>query len=155
MSDSDQLKQGISDIANNTEFNKKKLLDGSYSDGFIATGANGSGVTLDIGNATLQALGIEDFDVTGDFSVQTIDKALGMVSSDRSTIGAQSNSLEYSVSYNSEAAINLNAAASRLKDTDLAETATEMSKKKLLQTYQLLMQKKQQDQERQKFSLFF
>lgn len=151
----DQLKQGISDIANNTEFNKKKLLDGSYSDGFIATGANGSGVTLDIGNATLQALGIEDFDVTGDFSVQTIDKALGMVSSDRSTIGAQSNSLEYSVSYNSEAAINLNAAASRLKDTDLAETATEMSKKKLLQTYQLLMQKKQQDQERQKFSLFF
>ncbi len=116
----DQLKQGISDIANNTEFNKKKLLDGSYSDGFIATGANGSGVTLDIGNATLQALGIEDFDVTGDFSVQTIDKALGMVSSDRSTIGAQSNSLEYSVSYNSEAAINLNAAASRLKDTDLA-----------------------------------
>ncbi len=87
--------------------------------------------------------------------MQTIDKALGMVSSDRSTIGAQSNSLEYSVSYNSEAAINLNAAASRLKDTDLAETATEMSKKKLLQTYQLLMQKKQQDQERQKFSLFF
>lgn len=93
--------------------------------------------------------------MTGDFSIQTIDKALSMVSSNRSTIGAQSNSLAYAVSYNSEAVINLNAAASRLKDTDIAETATEMSKKKLLQTYQLLMQKKQQEQERQKFTQFF
>lgn len=151
----DQLKQGISDIANNTEFNKKKLLDGSYSDGFIASGPNGSGQTLDIGSATLEALGIEDFDVTKDFSVDTIDKALGMVSSNRSTIGAQSNSLDYTISYNSVAAINMNAAASRLKDADIAETATEMNKNKLLQTYQLLMQKKQQDQEKHKFSLFF
>ena len=29
----DQLKQGISDVANNTEFNRKKLLDGTYGDG--------------------------------------------------------------------------------------------------------------------------
>ena len=151
----DRLKQGISDIANNTEFNKKKLLDGSYSDGYIAAGPNdGSGLTLDIGSATLQALGIEDFDVTKNFSVQTIDKALGMVSANRGTIGAQSNALDNVISYNSVAAINMNAAASRLRDTDIAESATEMSKNKLLQTYQLLMQKKQQEQERQKFSLF-
>ncbi len=151
----DQLKQGISDIANNTEFNKKKLLDGSYSDGFIASGANGSGLTLDIGSATLQALGIEDFDVTGDFSVDTIDKALSMVSSNRSMIGAQSNAIDHTISFNSEAIINLNAAASRLEDTDIAEAATELDKEKLLQTYRLLMQKKQQEQEQQKFSLFF
>ena len=152
----DRLKQGISDIANNTQFNKKKLLDGSYSDGFVATGANdGSGLTLDIGSATLQALGIEDFDVTGDFSVSTIDHALSMVSSNRSTIGAQSNAIDNSISYNSQAIIDLNSAASRLEDTDIAEAATELDKEKLLQTYQLLMQKKQQEQERQKFSLFF
>ena len=151
----DQLKQGISDIANNTEFNKKKLLDGSYSDGYIATGANGSGLTLDIGSATLQALGIEDFDVTGDFSVDTIDQALSMVSSDRSSIGAQSNAIDHTISFNSQAIIDLNSAASRLEDTDIAEAATELDKQKLLQTYQLLMQKKQQEQERQKFSLFF
>lgn len=151
----DQLKQGISDIANNTEFNKKKLMDGSYSDGYITTGPNGSGLTLDIGSATLQALGIEDFDVTRDFSVDTIDQALAKVSSNRSTIGAQSNSIDYSISYNSQAIIDLNSAASRLEDTDIAEAATELDKQKLLQTYQLLMQKKQQEQERQKFSLFF
>ncbi|MCM1246407.1 MAG: flagellin FliC5 [Roseburia sp.] len=150
-----QLKQGISDIANNTEFNKKKLLDGSYSDGYIMSGPNGSGLTLDIGDATLKALGIEDFDVTGNFSIQTIDNALGMVSSNRSTIGAQSNALDYTISYNSQAIINLNSAASRLQDTDIAEAASEMDKQNLLQTYQLIMQKKQQEQERQRFGLFF
>lgn len=151
----DQLKQGISDIANNTEFNKKKLLDGSYSDGYIMSGPNGSGLTLDIGDATLKALGIEDFDVTGNFSIQTIDNALGMVSSNRSTIGAQSNALDYTISYNSQAIINLNSAASRLQDTDIAEAASEMDKQNLLRTYQLIMQKKQQEQERQRFGLFF
>lgn len=151
----DQLKQGISDIANNTEFNKKKLLDGSYSDGYIMSGPNGSGLTLDIGDSTLKALGIEDFDVTGNFSIQTIDKALGMVSSNRSTVGAQSNSLDYTISYNSQAIINLNSAASRLQDTDIAEAASEMDKQNLLQTYQLIMQKKQEEQERQRFGLFF
>lgn len=151
----DQLKQGISDIANNTEFNKKKLLDGSYSDGYIMSGPNGSGLTLDIGDSTLKALGIEDFDVTGNFSIQTIDKALGMVSSNRSTLGAQSNSLDYTISYNSQAIINLNSAASRLQDTDIAEAASEMDKQNLLQTYRLIMQKKQEEQEKQRLGLFF
>lgn len=151
----EQLKQGISDIANNTEFNKKKLLDGSYGDGYIASGPNGSGMTLDIGDSTLKALGIEDFDVTGDFSIQTIDNALGKVSSNRSVIGAQSNALDYTISYNSQASINLTSAVSKLEDADIAKVASELNKQKLLQSYQLMMQKKQQEQERQKFSIFY
>ncbi len=151
----EQLKQGISDIANNTEFNKKKLLDGSYGDGYIASGPNGSGMTLDIGDSTLRALGIEDFDVTGDFSIQTIDDALSKVSSNRSVIGAQSNALDYTISYNSQASINLTSAVSKLEDADIAKVASELNKQKLLQSYQLMMQKKQQEQERQKFSIFY
>lgn len=151
----EQLKQGISDIANNTEFNKKKLLDGSYGDGYIASGPNGSGMTLDIGDSTLKALGIEDFDVTGDFSIQTIDDALSKVSSNRSVIGAQSNALDYTISYNSQASINLTSAVSKLEDADIAKVASELNKQKLLQSYQLMMQKKQQEQERQKFSIFY
>ncbi len=142
----EQLKQGISDIANNTEFNKKNLLDGSYQDGFIASGPNGSGMMLNIGDSTLKALGIEDFDVTGDFSIQTIDDALSKVSSNRSVIGAQSNALDHTISYNSQASINLTSAVSRLEDADIAKVASELNKQKLLQSYQLLMQKKQQEQ---------
>lgn len=151
----EQLKQGISDIANNTEFNKKKLLDGSYGDGHVASAPDGSGMTLELGTATLEALGIADFDVTGDFSLDTIDNALSVVSSNRSTLGAQYNALDNTISYNSQAALNLMSARSRLQDTDIAEAASELDKEKLLQTYQLIMQKKQQEQERQKFSLFF
>lgn len=151
----EQLKQGISDIANNTEFNKKNLLDGSYQDGFIASGPNGSGMMLNIGDSTLKALGIEDFDVTGDFSIQTIDDALSKVSSNRSVIGAQSNALDHTISYNSQASINFTSAVSRLEDADIAKVASELNKQKLLQSYQLLMQKKQQEQERQRFSIFY
>lgn len=151
----EQLKQGISDIANNTEFNKKNLLDGSYQDGFIASGPNGSGMMLNIGDSTLKALGIEDFDVTGNFSIQTIDDALSKVSSNRSVIGAQSNALDHTISYNSQASINLTSAVSRLEDADIAKVASELNKQKLLQSYQLLMQKKQQEQERQRFSIFY
>lgn len=151
----EQLKQGISDIANNTEFNKKKLLDGSYGDGYIASGPNGTGLMLNIGDSTLKALGIEDFDVTGDFSIETIDNALSKVSSNRSTVGAQSNSLDYTISYNSQASINLTSAASRMEDADIAKVATELNNQKLLQSYQLIMQQKQMEQERQKFSIFF
>lgn len=151
----EQLKQGISDIANNTEFNKKNLLDGSYQDGFIASGPNGSGMMLNIGDSTLKTLGIEDFDVTGDFSIQTIDDALSKVSSNRSVIGAQSNALDHTISYNSQASINLTSAVSRLEDADIAKVASELNKQKLLQSYQLLMQKKQQEQERQRFSIFY
>ena len=151
----EQLKQGISDIANNTEFNKKNLLDGSYQDGFIASGPNGSGMMLNIGDSTLKALGIEDFDVTGDFSIQTIDDALSKVSANRSVIGAQSNALDHTISYNSQASINLTSAVSRLEDADIAKVASELNKQKLLQSYQLLMQKKQQEQERQRFSIFY
>lgn len=151
----DQLKQGISDIANNTEFNKKKLLDGSYQDGYIASGPNGAGMTLDIGDATLQALGIADFDVTGDFSVGTIDDALSKVSSNRSKIGAQSNALDYMIAYNSNASLNLTSAKSRLEDADLAKLVSEKDKQNILQSYRIIMQKKAQEQERQRFAMFF
>lgn len=151
----EQLKQGISDIANNTEFNKKKLLDGSYGDGFVASGPNGSGTMLNIGDSTLQALGIADFDVTGNFSVSTIDDALSKVSSNRSKIGAQSNGLDLTINYNANASINLTDAKSRMQDTDIAKAATEMNNQKLLQNYQIIMQKKQMEQERQRFAMFF
>ncbi len=151
----DQLKQGISDVANNTEFNRKKLLDGTYGDGHIASNPDGSGTTLNLGDATLKALGIEDFDVTGDFSVQTIDDALSKVSSDRSAIGAQSNGLDFMISYNSLASINLTSATSRMEDADIAEVVSEMKKQQTLQTYQLMAQKKQQEEEQKRFQLLF
>ena len=155
----DQLKQGISDIANNTEFNKKKLLDGSY-DGYAQTGANeGQGDQVDIESATLDYLGIKDFDVTSNDpsknSVDVIDNALEKISDTRGKIGAQMNGMDFSIQYNAISRENLSSAASRMEDADIAEMASNLSKENLLQTYQMMMQKKQQEEESKQFGALF
>lgn len=155
----EQLKQGIAETANNTEFNKKKLLDGSY-EGYAQTGANeGQGEKVDIGTATLEALGIKDFDVTSNDpaknSVSIIDNALEQVSSTRGKVGAQYNAMDYVSQYNAIGQENLTSAASRIEDADIAEMASKLSKENLLQTYQMMMQKKQQEEESKQFGALF
>ncbi len=155
----DQLKQGIADVANNTEFNKKKLLDGSY-EGYAQTGANeGQGEQIDIGTATLEALGIKDFDVTSNDpaknSVSIIDNALDSINSTRGKIGAQYNGMDFAAQYNAIGAENLTSAASRIEDADIAEKASKLSKENLLQTYQTMMQKKQEEEEAKRFGALF
>lgn len=149
----EQLKQGISDVANSTEFNTKKLLDGSNDAMHIATGADGSGMEIDTGNATLQALGIEDFDVTKDFDISTIDNALAKVNEARGSIGAQSNSLDYTIGYNTQTSYNLTKAQSGMEDTDIAKAISEQKKQELLQTVQFMMQKKEEEEMHRKASL--
>ncbi len=151
----DQLKQGIAEIAGNTEFNTKKLLDGTNRDMYIASGANGEGHVIDTGDATLQALGIADFDLTGDFDIQTIDDALAQVSKTRSSIGAQSNALDATMAYNRTASYNLTNAVSRMEDTDIAKAATELEKKRTLETARFMMQNKQREQQEQKLRIFY
>lgn len=151
----EQLKQGIADIANNTEFNTRKLLDGSNRNMYIATGANGEGMSVDTGNATLQALGIADFDLTGKFSVKTIDNALNQVSYTRSSVGAQSNALDATIAYNRNTSYNLTNAVSRMEDTDIAKAATELEKRRTLQTAQFMMQNKQREQQEQQLRMFY
>lgn len=151
----DQLKQGIAEIAGNTEFNTKKLLDGTNRDMYIASGANGEGHVIDTGDATLQALGIADFDLTGNFDIQTIDDALAQVSQSRSSIGAQSNALDATMAYNRTASYNLTNAVSRMEDTDIAKAATELQKKRTLETARFMMQNKQREQQEQKLRIFY
>ncbi|MDE7063177.1 MAG: flagellin FliC5 [Lachnospiraceae bacterium] len=141
----DQLKQGIADIAANTAFNTKNLLDGSNMEFRFATDGNGASVTVNTGNATLEALGIADFDVTGDFDITDIDEALSIVTSQRSSAGAQSNALEHAYNYTTGAALNTRASKSRLEDLDIPEAISELKKKQTLEQYKLMMQKKQME----------
>lgn len=143
----EQLKKGISDIANQTTFNTKELLNGTYDKFQIATDANGNSMTVETADATLQMLGIADFDVTKDFNLQDIDDALAMVSEGRSSMGAQSNALDYAYNYSTNARLNVTAGKSRLEDLDFPEAISEQKKKQTLQEYALFMQKKRQDEE--------
>ncbi len=154
-SEIDQLKQGISDIASNTSYNTKNLLDGSNSSMDIMTDASGNSITIQNVNATLEALGIADFDVTGDFDISDIDDALDLVNSARSSVGAQSNALDYAYSYNTSAAFYTTASKSSLEDLDYPEAISEQKKQQTLEEYMLYMQKKQQEDEQNKMQNLF
>lgn len=151
----DQLKQGISDIASQTTFNTKPLLDGSNTEFQIATNADGASMAVSTADATLAALGIADFDVTGNFDIADIDKALETVSAARSSAGAQSNALEYAYNYNTDASLNTTAAKSRLEDLDIPQAISEQKKQETLQEYALFMQKKKQEEEQNKLHAMF
>lgn len=140
----DQMKQGIQDIASQTQYNTKNLLDGSIKNGLqIASDANGNAVTIqNSANSTLDALGIADFDVTKKFDLKTIDNALNQVTRNRSQGGAQSNRLDYAIQFNSYASYQTASAKSRLADTDYPQAISELKKQQTLQTYSFMMQKR-------------
>ncbi|MBQ3546728.1 MAG: flagellin [Lachnospiraceae bacterium] len=139
----EQLKQGISDVAKNTTFNTMNLLDGSMPDSNIATNPNGSGMKVDMPDATLESLGIKDFDVTGDFDISVIDKALEKVTSQRSELGATTNRLDSAMNFNSYASYNLTASKSNIEDLDMAKAVSEKEKSRILEQYKLMLMKKQ------------
>lgn len=146
----DQIKQGIADVAKNTQFNGLKLLDGSMATMELATNPNGIGHEMEMVNASLEELGIADFDVTGKFDLRDIDNALKKVSSAQSSIGAQSNRIAYTVMNNQNSSYNLESAFSSLRDTDMAEEITDLKKNQILEQVRLNMQKKKAEQEAEK-----
>ncbi len=143
----DQLLKGISDVAKNTNYNTKSLLDGSETEFKVATDANGNSKSVTTSDATLEALGIKDFDLTGKFSIKAIDNAIAKVNDARSSAGAQSNALDYAMNYNSSARLNAFSAKSRIEDLDYPEAVTEQKKQEALLQYSLIMQKKKMEEE--------
>lgn len=141
----DQLKETISDAGRNTTFNTMNLLDGSMGASHVASGPDGGGMDINMPDATLAALGIADFDVTGDFDLSVIDDALNKVSSSRSEMGAAYNRLDHTMNFNSYASLNTTASRSRIEDLDIGQAVSDMKKNSLLQEYRLMMQKKQQE----------
>ena len=124
----EQYKQGISDIAKQTSFNTKPLLDGTSQKYNVMTDATGNGMKITTADATLQALGIADFDVTKDFDLTQVDDALARVSTGRSGMGAQSNALEYAYRYSTNTRLNVTAGKSRLEDLDYGQAVSEQKK---------------------------
>jgi flagellin len=135
-----QLKGSIVDQARGTQFNKMKLLDNSMADVKLATDPQGNGMTMQMANATLENLGIADFDVTGDFDISTLDDAIDKVSSARSSLGATSNRLDYTINSNTNASMNLTAANSRIEDTDYAKETSKLKTQQVLEQYKIFMQ---------------
>ena len=129
-----QLKSSITDQVKGTQFNTIKLLDNT-SDINLATNPSGTGTSMKMVDTSLETLGIADFDVTKNFSINNIDNAIAKVSTARADFGATSNRLDHVISSNDITNHNLIASMSRITDTNYGQAITDYNTQNALNQY--------------------
>ena len=131
-----ELQKEFTRINEQTEFNKKKLLDGTYTDQYLQVGANDDqGISVTINKTDWTAPTVTG-GAAGSGSALlkgNIDEAIKSVTTERSKLGAIQNRLEYTVKVDDNTAENMQAAESRIRDTDMADEMTRFSKESILQ----------------------
>jgi flagellin len=139
-----ELTAEIDRIASSTEFNRVPLLNGSASTFEIQVGTRNNPmvdrIKLFDGNSAdvnVVALGINLTTVADKNSAQnslaSIDGALQSVTSIRAEFGAMQNRLQSIINNLQVSKENLSAANSRIRDADIAEETTELTKNQILQ----------------------
>lgn len=128
------LKQEVDRISQVTEFNGKKLLNGAGEKYDFQIGINNDefqdriSFNTEMLNSTLGSLGVDGIAVSSkegaQESLSMLDDAIQKVSGQRAELGAKQNRLTSTVQNLQISAENINAANSRIRDTDYAaETA--------------------------------
>ena len=136
------LKQEINRISNSTEFNGTKLLNGTSEPLDIQVGL-GNNPELDrfvfdtpTRVTTLAALGVENVSTADKASAQanlsSIDAAIVKLNENRSSLGALQNRLMSTINNMNIYRENLEGANSRIRDTDMAEETSELTKQNIL-----------------------
>lgn len=143
-----QLKDSVAQSAKNTSFNTMKLLDGSFANKNTAMNPDGTGKQISIASASLENLGISNFDVTGSFSVDTIDQALAKVNTSRANLGSLSNAFDTARASTENSRVNLTASKSTLTDTDMAKEISNLRKAQVLEQYKLYTQQAKAERQR-------
>jgi len=134
-----QLVEEISRVANNTEFNTMKLLNGSYNNRLMHIGANsGQSMVVSISAMTAGALSLNVSAVnvtaqsSADDGITTINSAIDVVSTLRAKLGAVQNRLEHTIANLGVASENLTGAESRIRDVDMAKEMSEFTRTQIL-----------------------
>ena len=131
-----ELQKEFTRINEQTEFNKKKLLDGTYTAQYLQVGANddqGISVTINKTDWTAPTVTGGAAGSSSTLLKDNIDEAIKSVTTERSKLGAIQNRLEYTVKVDDNTAENMQAAESRIRDTDMADEMTRFSKESILQ----------------------
>jgi flagellin len=138
-----QLSEEIDRIANSIEFNGNPLLNGSGSTFEVQIGTKNNPLVDRIklfdpyaSNVNLVSLGINLSSVADKTSAQnclaSIDQALNNVTSIRAGFGSMQNRLQSVINNLTVNKENMTAANSRIRDADLAEETSEMTKAQIL-----------------------
>jgi flagellin len=136
------LKQEIDRIANVTNFNGTPLLNGQSGIFEIQVGIQNNPVldrivyNADRADTTVESLRLSGESVAtqagAQMSLSVIDDSLNRVNSIRADLGAIQNRIQSTIQNLSIMDENLSAANSRIRDTDLAEEVSEMTKNNIL-----------------------
>ena len=127
----DQLTAQVSDIAKNTNFNGKKLLDGNESIE-IVDGSGGEATEVASTDQSASSLGVEGLDASDPATLDQIDQAIRSVSSSRARLGATENRLSSRVRSQLIAIENTARANSQIRDTDFAKESSNLLKNQIL-----------------------
>ena len=136
------LKQEIDRIANVTEFNSTPLLNGKAGIFEIQVGTHNNPILDRIvydgqrSDASLDTLKLGGESVAtkqgAQLSLSVLDDALVRVNSIRSDLGALQNRLQSTINSQAISDENLSAANSRIRDADMAQEVSEMTKQNIL-----------------------
>jgi len=136
------LKQEIDRIANITQFNGTPLLNGKSGIFEIQVGTKNNPILDRVvyngerSDASLDALKLGGESVAtkqgSQLSLSVIDDALIRVNSIRADLGAMQNRLQSTINNLAISDENLSSANSRIRDTDMAEEVSEMTKQNIL-----------------------
>jgi flagellin len=136
------LKQEIDRIANVTEFNSTPLLNGQAGIFEIQVGTHNNPILDRVvydgqkSDASLDALKLGGESVStkqgAQLSLSVVDDALIRVNSIRADLGALQNRLQSTINAQAISDENLSAANSRIRDSDMAEEVSEMTKQNIL-----------------------
>jgi flagellin len=126
-------------IANATEYNGVALLNSAAALTFqvgIRNVAANDQIVVTTASATSSSLGVSALSLStltgAQAALSTIDSALQSVSSTRATLGAQSNRFETVINVATQASVSLSSAQSRIRDVDVAEETSNMSRTQIL-----------------------
>jgi flagellin len=138
----DAMKAEIQRVAESTTFGSRKLLDGTGGtyDIHVGTGSNEKTdwISYDstVSNVQTDNLGIADLNFASKEGARAglaaLDTAQTAVSGSRATLGAMQNRLNSTIDVIGTMNENMNAANSRIRDTDIAQSSSEMARNNVL-----------------------
>jgi flagellin len=135
----EQVKQGINDIANNTNFNTISLLNKNPQDPDlnIQVGANtGDVFKIHLSDARTSALNLDDLKVDpreeAVKAITKVDDALNHVLTERTKFGSYQNRLEKTLDNVTNSSTVLTETNSRIEDVDVAKESMELAKNNVL-----------------------
>ncbi|TXC90980.1 flagellin [Metabacillus litoralis] len=154
-----QLQGQVQNVATQTKFNTKELLTTAAATTAVVfqVGANaGETISLSLSDNTAATLGVDAGTLTAldgtnavaSANLTAVQTAINTVSTNRANLGAVQNRLEHTIKNLNNGAENLQAAESRIRDTDMAKEMMAFTRSNILNqaSQAMLAQANQQPQ---------